>query len=111
MNHFAECYYCVCTACNRSKCPWKHRIYMHCTACQERGSRVPRLHCDCFEHYLKTRRFRFKRLSGSPSAHFGSYILVSDRGVFVGNYDKLSQLQKITAVQVGKTVAKSITLM
>lgn len=92
MNHFAECYYCVCTACSRSRCPWKHRYYMHCFACHDRGKRSPRLHCDFFEHYLKTHRYRFKRASRVIPEHFGTYILISSDSVMVGKYEKLYPL-------------------
>lgn len=67
---------------------------MHCTACQERSERRPRLDCDYFEHYLKTRRFRFKRRVKAVPAHYGTYVLTTQYGVMVGPFAKLEPLHK-----------------
>ena len=85
---WGPCYYCVCTACSSVFCPFKHKLYGNCYRCQERGTRSPRLQCDFFSHYLKHRRFSFRKLSSAPQ-HSGTYVL-NVRGLcFVGRWSDL----------------------
>ena len=90
MKYTTGCYYCVCTACRSSACPWKHLLYRQCFVCQEKNLKSPRLRCDYFQHYLKIRKYRFKR--GAPAAPGGSYILITKDSVFVGEYKKIKKL-------------------
>ena len=92
-NLYGACYFCICTACSRRRCPFKNFEYKQCTACRKRFENRPRLDCDFFEHYIKTRRFRFRPAS-RESKHSGTYILFTDRSVLVGTWDKLDPLHK-----------------
>lgn len=90
---FDKCHYCICTACSRFKCPWRHKLYKECWRCQERSQKVPRLDCDYFCHYLKSKHFKFKRRSRSELHHTGTYLLLTEFGAFKGSYKDLSKLQ------------------
>ena len=85
---WGACYYCVCTACSALVCPFKHKLYRNCYRCHELGARSPRLDCDYFIHYLKHRRFKFRRQL-CRTQHDGTYILIIKGIVFVGKYDEL----------------------
>jgi hypothetical protein len=91
--YFGACHFCICTACSRFICPFKHKLYEECYACRERGENRPRLDCDFFSHYMKVRRFRFHRVAQLPQ-HFGTFILHTDTAVYVGSFDKLSELSR-----------------
>jgi hypothetical protein len=94
-HRYGACYYCVCTACTRFKCPFKHRLYQECQTCQDRGVNRPRLECDFFCHYLKTKHFKFKRVVAPLPEHSGTYILKTNGSVYIGTYDKLLKLSKL----------------
>ena len=87
-NFYGKCYYCVCTACSGVVCPFAFKLYRNCYRCHERGSRAPRLDCDYFTHYLKHRRFRFRKLS-SALQHSGTYTLNVRGLIFVGRWSEL----------------------
>lgn len=91
---FGACHYCVCTACTRFNCPFKHKLYRECYACRESGSNSPRLECDYFEHYLKSHTFRFRRAVQPLSKHFGTYILITREAVSIGSYEELLKLSE-----------------
>ena len=55
---------------------------------------MPRLRCDYFKHYMKTHRFKFKRVTEPLPSHYGPYILLTDKQVYIGEYDKLLKLSK-----------------
>lgn len=83
---YGKCYYCVCTVCSKHKCPFRHRMLRECENCT-----IGRFECDYFTHYLKTRFYRFKRVS-HVSEHFGTYVLITNDSVFVGKWEKLYKL-------------------
>lgn len=89
---YGACYYCICTACTRFNCPFRHKLYRECYACRERGFNRPRLDCDFFCHYLKKRHFRFKREVAPLPVHFGTYYLNVDGDIFVGKYANILKL-------------------
>lgn len=97
---YGKCYYCICTACNGLSCPFKHHLYRCCYRCQERRQRSPRLDCDSFEHYIKTKRFRFKR--SEPVKHSGTYIVNAHGLVFVGKYADLAPIAERLHAQLRK---------
>ena len=86
---YGKCYYCICTACSGSVCPFNHHLYRCCYRCYERRQRSPRLDCDYFTHYLKVRRFKFRRTRAQSLRSSGTYILNARGLVFVGKYDYL----------------------
>ena len=90
---YGACYYCICTACSRSSCPFKHLEFQCCYACHQRRDKRPRLDCDFFRHYIKTKVFRFRAADRSGDRHRGTFILISERSVFVGSYEKLERLR------------------
>lgn len=49
------CYYCICQACNRRKCPYTtHKsLFDVCTRCRRLKASHARLDCDFFEHIRK----------------------------------------------------------
>ena len=89
---YGECYYCICTACSGHSCPYAHLEFKHCTFCHQRN-KMPRLKCDYFQHYIKTRVFRFRSVSHPVPKNSGTYILFTDRSVLVGSYDKLKSMR------------------
>ena len=89
---FGACHYCICTACSRLSCPFKHYDYRECYSCRQRKVNRPRLDCDFFRHYMKSRSFRFRPASVPISEHHGTYVLITHDTVFVGKYDKLFKL-------------------
>lgn len=93
-NRYGACHYCICTVCTRSECPWSHLANRECSSCRERAENVARLDCDYFCHYLKTKRFRFKKRSKPLPEHFGTYVLKTPTDVFIGSYEHLEPLQK-----------------
>lgn len=93
-NRLGKCHFCVCTVCTRSRCPWKHKILKECYLCKGHEIYKPRLDCDYFQHYLKVKRFKFRRAKLPLPSHFGTYILDSQYMVHVGSYDKLYPLYK-----------------
>ena len=99
-HHYNACYYCVCTACSRIQCPFKRRVGLQCYACSEQRQKRPRLECDYFTHYLKHKRFKFKREVLPLPEHHGTYILTSDNGVYVGSWDRLVKVQRNTGGQL-----------
>lgn len=61
-HHDSKCYYCICTVCNSRYCPWQRKSLGSCQFCfEDRGIR-PRLECDFFNHYLKTKRYRIRKV-------------------------------------------------
>lgn len=88
-----KCYYCVCTACARVLCPWKHKLFKECWVCQERAEKLPRLDCDYFRHYLKYKRFRFRKCPRSELRQSGTFLLRTDYGTFKGSYNDLVKLR------------------
>lgn len=91
---FGKCHYCVCTACTRAECPYRHKTYRECFACRQRGYNSPRLECDYFNHYLKSRSFKVKRVVKPLPLHYGTYVLYTNNTVYVGSYDKLIKLSE-----------------
>ncbi len=75
------------------KCPWRFKTFKSCFYCQEHGQQLPRLDCDFFEHYLKVRHFRIRKLSRSDARFSGTFILRTDYGVFKGKYHDLVKLR------------------
>lgn len=97
---YGDCYYCVCTACSGRSCPYKHLEFKYCQLCHERG-KLPRYDCDFFQHYIKSRVFRFRPVT-EKKPHSGTYILFTDNSVFVGSWDKLEPLRQ----RLGGTLKK-----
>ena len=89
---FGACHYCVCTACTRFHCPYSHRLYRECQTCHDRGVQSPRLDCDYFSHYLKSRRFKIRRVINPLPDRSGTYILLTDQSLHVGSYEDLKKL-------------------
>lgn len=50
-----RCYYCICQACNRRKCPYTaHKALIDvCMRCNRLKAPKARLDCDFFEHFRK----------------------------------------------------------
>ena len=90
-NLYGACYYCICTACSGRSCPYAHLDFKHCTFCHQRGKQ-PRLDCDYFRHYIKTKQFRFRPSERPFEPHAGTYILFTDRSVMVKTSDKIHKL-------------------
>lgn len=86
-----KCYYCICTVCTGYKCPWKHLTFKQCNYCQEHRYNYPRLDCDFFEHFMKKRRFRLRRVSAPD--HVGTFVLYHSKGVMIGKYADLLIMQ------------------
>lgn len=61
-HHNPKCYYCVCTVCNSRYCPWRRKPLGACQFCSEERGIRPRLECDFFNHYLKIKRYRYRRV-------------------------------------------------
>jgi hypothetical protein len=98
---YGACYYCICTACSGRLCPFAHLEYQHCDFCHHRVKQA-RLECDYFQHYIKTRHFRFRRAEKALEPHSGTYILFTDRALLVGSWAKLEPLRK----RLGGTLKK-----
>lgn len=47
----------------------------------------PRLDCDFFEHRMKIRRFKFRRVPRRD--RLGTFVLYHSRGVMMGSYDNM----------------------
>ena len=90
---YGACHYCICTACSRLACPFSSNTYRECYSCRQHRENRPRLDCDFFMHYLKSRSFRFRRASEPLPVHHGSYVLITRDSVFVGKYDSLKPLR------------------
>lgn len=99
---YGKCYYCICTACSGVICPFAHKLYRCCYRCQELRQRSPRLDCDYFSHYLKVRRFKFRRIRAQSLRSSGTYILNARGFVFVGKYDDLLPLALKLGVKLRK---------
>ena len=117
MNCFTKCYYCVCQVCNLRKCPLsRDRTQLCINSCISKGERIPRLDCDYFEHFRKTKVYRVKRhrkpnktysersvvnildtlltpLGIDTESDTGSYILYYG-DLVVGEYQSLSSAQQ-----------------
>lgn len=93
-NLYGACYYCVCTACSGRSCPFSHLEFKYCAFCRQRRENRPRLDCDYFQHYIKTKTFRFCPSERGGEPHRGTYILFTDRSVMVGSWAKLEPLRK-----------------
>lgn len=91
---YGACHYCICTACSRLSCPFKHYVYRECFVCRQRSKNRPRLDCDFFRHYIKSRTFRFRPAARPLPEHRGSYVLTTGNAFFVGSYEKLEPLRK-----------------
>lgn len=59
----SKCYYCLCQVCSMAKCPWGSNKPVLCNkSCWSQYRFYPRLHCDFFVHFRKTRIFRVKHI-------------------------------------------------
>ena len=99
---YGACYYCICTACAALSCPFSNWEFKHCTICRQRRENRPRLDCDFFQHYIKHRHFRFRRVTAPLPAHSGTYVLITDKTVFVGSWAKLEPLRNRYGGQLKK---------
>jgi len=58
-----KCYYCLCQVCNMRKCPvqrTQNREVLCYKSCWSQNRFIPRLECDYFEHFRKTKKYIVK---------------------------------------------------
>lgn len=108
-HHHAKCYYCICTVCNSRRCPWQRKQLGACYNCSEEKGIRPRLECDFFHHYLKSKRYTFRRVGRDVITLYNVFcngeILFKDVTYSRSLY--LSSVIKGAQVKPSKTVAKN----